>query len=195
MERQALSEEMERTLKLLGDLEGLRGRVCKRCASALCHHESLFSLSMGFKNAPLCCSCLAAELEREPAQLRDELWSFVVHRPCHRAGWAWANREEGYDPAALPGCLWPYPRKASERPRATDVSRKSRRAMRERSVGRRRYGMRGSRPGAPPALARDETPPDIADHGDGFGRAGGYPGVVSPDRTCASRRGTPSILD
>ena len=125
MERQALSEEMERTLKLLADLEGLRGRDCKRCASALCHHEALFSLSMGFKNGPLCCSCLAAEFEREPAQLRDELWSFVVHRPCHRAGWAWANREEGYDPAALPGCLWPYPRKASERPRATESAEKA----------------------------------------------------------------------
>ena len=57
----------------------------------------------------------AAELEREPLQMRDELWSFIVHRPCHRAGWAWANREEGYDPGALPGCLWPSPRK-TERP-------------------------------------------------------------------------------
>jgi len=60
MERQALSEEMERTLKLLADLEGLRGRVCKRCASALCHHEALFSLSMGFKNAR--CAALALRL-------------------------------------------------------------------------------------------------------------------------------------
>lgn len=118
MERKALSEEMERTLKLLADLQALHGRLCQRCESELCHHEALFSLSMGFKNAPLCCSCLAAEFEREPVQMRDELWSFVLHRPCHRAGWAWANRDEGYDPAVLPGCLWPYPRKASERPRA-----------------------------------------------------------------------------
>lgn len=116
MERKALSDELERTVKLLADLQGLRGRVCKRCESALCHHEALFSISMGFKNAPLCCACLAAELEREPIQMRDELWSFVLHRPCHRAAWAWANRDEGYDPADLPGCLWPYPRKASERP-------------------------------------------------------------------------------
>jgi tRNA 2-thiouridine synthesizing protein A len=116
VERKALSDELERTVKLLADLQGLRGRVCKRCESAFCHHEALFSISMGFKNAPLCCACLAAELEREPMQMRDELWSFVLHRPCHRAAWAWANRDEGYDPADLPGCLWPYPRKASERP-------------------------------------------------------------------------------
>lgn len=115
MEQKPLSEEMERTLKLLADLQSLRGRVCKRCESALCHHETLFSLSMGYKNAPLCCCCLAAEFEREPAQMRDELWSFVLHRPCHRAGWAWANREEGYGPADLPGCLWPYPQEASGR--------------------------------------------------------------------------------
>ena len=114
-ERKVLSDEIERTIKLLADLQGLRGRACKRCESALCHHEALFSLSMGFKNAPLCCSCLAAEFERDPVQMRDELWSFILHRPCHRAGWAWANREENYAPADLPGCLWPYPRKSGER--------------------------------------------------------------------------------
>ena len=114
MERKALSDEMERTIKLLADLQALRGRTCKHCESALCHHEALFSLSMGFKNAPLCCSCLAAELQRDLMQMRDELWSFIVHRPCHRAGWAWANREENYDPGDLPGCLWPYPQKGNE---------------------------------------------------------------------------------
>lgn len=114
-ERKAPSDEMERTIKLLADLQGLRGRACKRCESALCHHEALFSLTMGFKNAPLCCSCLAAEHERDAVEMRDELWSFIVHRPCHRAGWAWANREENYAPADLPGCLWPYPRKSGER--------------------------------------------------------------------------------
>ena len=101
MERKELSDEMQRTVKLLADLQGLRGRVCKRCESALCHHESLFSISMGFKNAPLCCACLAAELEREPLQMHNKLWSFIVHRPCHRAGWAWANREEGVMTLAL----------------------------------------------------------------------------------------------
>ena len=124
MER-ALSDEMERTVKLLADLESLRGRACKLCESALCHHEALFSISMGFKNSPLCCACLAAELEREPVQMRDELWSFIVHRPCHRAGWAWANREEGYDPGAFPGCLWPSPRNASGRSRKVETVEKA----------------------------------------------------------------------
>jgi tRNA 2-thiouridine synthesizing protein A len=119
------SDEMERTVKLLADLECLRGRACKRCESAVCHHEALFSISMGFKNSPLCCACLAAELERELLQMRDELWSFIVHRPCHRAGWAWANREEGYDPGALPGCLWPVPRKASRQSHAVETVEKA----------------------------------------------------------------------
>src|SRR5258705_11683094 len=65
VERKALSDEMQRTVKLLADLQGLRGRVCKRCESALCHHESLFSIGMGFKIARLCCPCLATELERD----------------------------------------------------------------------------------------------------------------------------------
>jgi tRNA 2-thiouridine synthesizing protein A len=115
VERNAISNEMERTIKLLADLQSLRGRVCKHCDSVLCNHEALFSISMGFKDAPLCCSCLAAEFDREPVQMRDDLWSFVLHRPCHRAGWAWANRDEGYEPADLPGCLWPSPGKANER--------------------------------------------------------------------------------
>jgi tRNA 2-thiouridine synthesizing protein A len=114
-ERKALSDEIERTIKLLADLQAVRGRSCKRCESTVCNHETLFSLSMGFKNAPLCCSCLAAEFDRDAVQMRDELWSFILHRPCHRAGWAWANREENYAPEDLPGCLWPYPRKSSER--------------------------------------------------------------------------------
>ncbi len=111
----ASSDEIERTVKLLADLQSLSGHSCKRCGSVLCHHEALFSISMGFKNAPLCCACLANEVEREPVQMRDELWSFIVHRPCHRAGWAWANREEGYEPGTLPACLWPSPRQAGER--------------------------------------------------------------------------------
>jgi tRNA 2-thiouridine synthesizing protein A len=109
LEKQS-ADEIERTIKLLADLESLRGRRCKRCDAAICNHEALFSISMGFKNAPLCCGCLAAEFEREPINLRDELWSTLLHRPCHRAGWAWANKEEGYDPGEFPGCLWPETR-------------------------------------------------------------------------------------
>ena len=195
MEQKALSDEMERTLKLLADLQGLRGRLCKRCESELCHHEALLSLSMGFKNAPLCCSCLAAELEREPVQMRDELWSFIVHRPCHRAGWAWANREEGYDPADLPGCLWPSPRKASERPHGTETVEKVGRVMRKRNLGRRRYGVRGSRAGAALALAPDETPPDIADHGDDPGAREDIPAWCRLTGHALLEGGTPSILD
>ena len=119
MESNDPSDDIARTIKLLADLQSLRGRLCKRCAVTLCNHEALFSISMGFKNSPLCCACLATELEREPVQLRDELWALVLHRPCHRAGWAWANRDEGYDPAELPGCLWPQPR-ASKRTHSWD---------------------------------------------------------------------------
>lgn len=113
MEKQS-ADEIERTIKLLLDLKSLRGRRCKRCDAAICNHEALFSISMGFKNSPLCCACLAAELEREPVNLRDELWSTLLHRPCHRAGWAWANKEEGYDAGEFPGCLWPVPRAAGQ---------------------------------------------------------------------------------
>lgn len=115
-------DELERAVKLIADLEGLRGSSCKSCNAAVCHHEALFSISMGFKNMPLCCSCLAAEFDRNPTQLRDELWSSLMRRPCHRVGWAWANREEKFEPGDLPLCLWPDPVRTAEPGHAIESS-------------------------------------------------------------------------
>src|SRR5258708_32331220 len=97
------------------EIHALRVCVSQRGEYARCNVKSLCSVSIGFKNTPLYGACLAPESVCESLKMRDKRWSFIVHRPCHRAGWAWANREEGYDPGALPGCLWPSPRK-TERP-------------------------------------------------------------------------------
>ena len=143
MEQKALSDEMERTLKLLADLQGLRGRLCKRCESELCNHETLFSLSMGFKNAPLCCTCLAAELEREPVQMRDELWSFVCAPALspRRVGMGQSRgRLRPCRPSRMPLASPAQGERAASRSRD---SRKSGRVMRKRNLGRRRYGAAG----------------------------------------------------
>lgn len=89
---------------LIADLGRLAAIACSQCAARLCGHDSLFSVILGFKNAPQCLACLSTGLDREAAELRDQLWTHIQKRECWRAGWEWANRREGYPAAALPGC-------------------------------------------------------------------------------------------
>jgi tRNA 2-thiouridine synthesizing protein A len=94
---------------LLGDLKIIRANPCSSCGTALCGHEALMSLTMGFKDAPRCWPCLAAALAHGREALRDHLFAHIANRTCYYEGWLWANREEGFEPGILPGCLWPAP--------------------------------------------------------------------------------------
>ena len=123
MERE-VSDELERTVKLLADLQSLRGRSCKRCESALCHHETLFRYPAWASKIPLdVAPASPLSLCGSLCRCAISYGLSLVHRPCHRAGWAWANREEGYEPGALPGCLWPSPRNTGERYREAAVEK------------------------------------------------------------------------
>jgi tRNA 2-thiouridine synthesizing protein A len=107
-----MSEELDpqdeiTTEALLRDLQNIRQNRCTNCGGAICGHEALMSLTMGFKNAPRCWHCLANDLEHSREALRDRMASFIASRSCYSEGWLWANREEGVEPGALPGCLWP----------------------------------------------------------------------------------------
>jgi tRNA 2-thiouridine synthesizing protein A len=93
--------------ELLCNLKQLRERHCALCRAAICGHEALMSVTMGFKDAPQCWSCLAGSLSQEREALRDHLYAYIRHRSCHHAGWLWADREEGFEPGSLPRCLWP----------------------------------------------------------------------------------------
>jgi tRNA 2-thiouridine synthesizing protein A len=93
--------------ELLCDLKQLQDRNCADCGAGICGHEALMSLTMGFKDAPRCWTCLADALEYEKDALRDHVFAYITHRPCHYEGWKWANREEGFETEPLPRCLWP----------------------------------------------------------------------------------------
>jgi tRNA 2-thiouridine synthesizing protein A len=93
--------------ELLCDLRRLRERYCSGCGAAICGHEALMSLTMGFKDAPQCWACLADTLGYEKEALRDHIFAYITHRSCHYEGWRWATREEGFEPDKPPGCLWP----------------------------------------------------------------------------------------
>ena len=93
---------------LLRDLNLMRKSRCSGCGVAVCGHETLMSFTMGFKDAPQCMDCLAATMATDKDALRDHICAYIKQRPCHYEGWLWANREEGFEPDALPGCLWPF---------------------------------------------------------------------------------------
>lgn len=79
-------------------LEGLRPRAGKPCAScgwAICGHEALMSVMMGFQDAPRCAACLARALGVEPDGLRGGIRSSASARECFAAGWRWASSAGG----------------------------------------------------------------------------------------------------
>jgi tRNA 2-thiouridine synthesizing protein A len=92
--------------ELLCDLKQLRKNLCAGCGASICGHEALMSLTMGFKDAPRCWSCLAGALGYEKDALRDHIFAYIKHRSCHYEGWRWASGEEGFEPGNLPDCLW-----------------------------------------------------------------------------------------
>lgn len=100
-------EQLE-TAALLQDLLRMQGSRCQECAAWLCGHETLMSLVAGYRNSPRCLSCLSRVMGRTREEVRDHLLGHIMSRPCRKAGWLWANREERTAPAALPKCLWPH---------------------------------------------------------------------------------------
>ena len=107
MDQTADSREDPQTVALLTDLLRMQGSRCKECSASLCGHETLMCLVAGYKDSPRCLSCLSRLMGRVPEEVRDHLLGYILNRPCRHAGWLWANREEGTEPAALPICLWP----------------------------------------------------------------------------------------
>ena len=108
-----MNEEMEpqdqiKIEALLRDLNLMRERRCDGCSGTVCGHETLMSFTMGFKDAPRCMDCLATIMATDRDALRDHILAYIKQRPCHYEGWLWANREEGFEPDALPACLWPF---------------------------------------------------------------------------------------
>jgi tRNA 2-thiouridine synthesizing protein A len=91
---------------LLCDLERLRQNQCADCGNSICGHEALMSVTMGYKDAPKCWACLDNVLGYGKEALRDQIFAYIKQRTCHYEGWRWANCEEGFEPDALPGCLW-----------------------------------------------------------------------------------------
>lgn len=96
-------------MAVLAELERGSGRPCATCDRRLCGHEAMISLICGYKAAPRCLGCVAADMGLGPAELRDRTWRYVHGRDCFLQGWREAGRREGFSADARPSCLWPEP--------------------------------------------------------------------------------------
>ncbi len=81
--------------------------LCAACDGAVCGHHVLFSLAAGHEDEPLCLPCLAVELGRPVAGVRDGLLKYVLSKECLRRGWRLAHAREGVSADSMPPCSWP----------------------------------------------------------------------------------------
>jgi tRNA 2-thiouridine synthesizing protein A len=99
-----LAERLDRALSFLATAAGA---PCELCGRAICGHEALMSYAAGRRDAPCCASCLADDVGRTPANLRDELAGYILRKDCLSKAWGVATTREGFAPTAPPACLWP----------------------------------------------------------------------------------------
>ena len=92
---------------IIRELSRHRHAACSQCAGAMCGHEVLMSIALGLQHDPRCCACLAVDQRTARESLRDRMFMYLYARPCFRAAWSWANKNEGYSEEGFPGCLWP----------------------------------------------------------------------------------------
>jgi tRNA 2-thiouridine synthesizing protein A len=78
----------------LRELLRLAGRPCSACAGRCSAFEIVWSIALGFKEAPRCLSCLSEGLGRDEDELRKELANYVHRRECYRRAWNEAGRME-----------------------------------------------------------------------------------------------------
>ncbi len=102
--QETLDDEDEDSLPLR-ELERLWGGACQTCGRPYCGHEAVFSVALGFKDAPRCLPCLALGLRRDPDDLRRELIHYVHRRECFLRAWRVAEEREGTTGQARPTCL------------------------------------------------------------------------------------------
>jgi tRNA 2-thiouridine synthesizing protein A len=90
---------------LIRDLDRLAGVACSDCSHAICGHEILCSIALGFKDFPRCLSCLAAGLRQPIDVLRNRLIEYVNRRDCYRSAWDIASDREQLPRQREPSCL------------------------------------------------------------------------------------------
>jgi tRNA 2-thiouridine synthesizing protein A len=76
----------------LRELARIAGGRCHDCGAAFTAREAVWSIALGFKNAPRCLACLAKRLGRGEDDLRTSLTEYVHRRECYLRAWKEAER-------------------------------------------------------------------------------------------------------
>jgi hypothetical protein len=90
---------------LVRDLQRLRAARCHGCQGSLCHHQTLMSIALGFREAPICLRCLAGVFECPVETIRDQAYNYIQRRECFQDAWRWAGDEEKSGTSPVPPCL------------------------------------------------------------------------------------------
>lgn len=99
-------DQDQRTIAALADAARLTGRPCYACGTAVCGHEAVFALVLGYKNAPRCLDCTAAHMREDAGDLRERTLTYVEHHDCFLAAWRRAGELEASRDALRPACVW-----------------------------------------------------------------------------------------
>ncbi len=96
----------ERTAVLLATVRGLQGRGCGRCEHVLCGHEAVLAVVLGYKDAPRCACCIAADLHEAAPDLCERSLQWIRRRECLLRAWHVAGESEGLGAVERPACLF-----------------------------------------------------------------------------------------
>lgn len=77
------------------ELLRIAGGQCQDCATAFSAKEAVWSIALGFKNAPRCLACLCRRLGRDATDLRTSLTEYVHRRECYLRAWREAETMDG----------------------------------------------------------------------------------------------------
>src|ERR1041385_9235579 len=91
--------------ELIQQLEEKAGVHCKSCGAALCSHQVLVSIALGFGNAPRCLKCPATAMNQSPEQLVRSMVAYFQRRACIWTAWKWASQKEGSEASTIPSCM------------------------------------------------------------------------------------------
>ena len=96
----------QKTASALADTARMTGAHCPSCKKTICGHEAVFSLVLGYKNAPRCLICIAAHMHEAASSLKERTLTYVQHHECFQTAWLRASKLEGFADAMRPACLW-----------------------------------------------------------------------------------------
>lgn len=95
-----------RTRSALADVARLTGAACRCCGVALCGHEAVFALVLGYKAAPRCLACTAAHMGEAIADLRQRTLTYLRRHDCFDAAWRRAGELETSLDVERPTCVF-----------------------------------------------------------------------------------------